>query len=264
MKPNNPRVFAETVSIDAWRTEYDGEKAEADLHIDVVFGQGRIGGDDVDESPVRFRLSLKRAEVHVKRDLAGTIKIPSSSISRTPMKKGKSEYKEELSGDVNASVAVSADQKSASAKVDAKASAAAQVTKKYEESGEVSPMKISHGRTENGYVFRIEPMRGDRLDGQPWPAEERKMKLIDTKAGRERGDPPEVTIDIRCKREDLIIEGIEFKEGSLFDFAKLTRTKQVAVEQYIKLQIEKIGLECGDISEPFATLILGDVSPHAE
>ena len=59
-RANNPRVFAETISIDAWRTPFDGKTAEADLHIDAGFSKGRVGGPG---APIRFRLSLKRAEI---------------------------------------------------------------------------------------------------------------------------------------------------------------------------------------------------------
>src|SRR5262249_54436163 len=77
---NNPRVFAQTITLDAWRTAFDGHRGEADLHIDVVFAEGgRVGGDG---APVRFRLSLKRAEVHVVRDREDVIDIKSDSVMR--------------------------------------------------------------------------------------------------------------------------------------------------------------------------------------
>jgi len=77
---NNPRVFAETISIDAWRSPFEGTKGEADLHVDVVFSEkGRVGGG---EAPVRFRLSLKRAEIHVVRDNENIIEINRSSVLR--------------------------------------------------------------------------------------------------------------------------------------------------------------------------------------
>jgi hypothetical protein len=82
---NNPRVFAETVTIDAWRSNFDGTSGQADLHINVVFAErGRVGGRD---APVRFRLSLKRAEVHVIRDSEGILDIIRSSIRRADLPK---------------------------------------------------------------------------------------------------------------------------------------------------------------------------------
>ena len=40
-----------------------GLKSTADLHADVVFGVARVGGEA--DSPVRFRLSIKRAGIIV-------------------------------------------------------------------------------------------------------------------------------------------------------------------------------------------------------
>lgn len=265
---NNPRVFAETVSVDAWRTEFVGDKAEADLHIDVVFSKGRIGGDDIGtKSPVRFRMSLKRAEVHIVRDTLRTIRIPPSSVFRTAPSSGTSEYREEKAAaagvDVGFSVGVPSLQ-SASGRVVGDAKASKQITETYQEIAEVPHMKVVHGRTGDGYVFRIEPSRGDRLDGQPWSSEIPRAKLVDTRAGRKYGEPPEVTIEVRCRREDLIIEDVQFKDASLMDFIRLPQAKRVAVEQYIKSEIEKMGLYCGNISDPFSTIVLGDVSPYVE
>ena len=88
-RPNNPRAFAETVAVDVWRTPFSGDRAEADLHIDVVFGEGRIGGKAQTEySPVRFRLSLKQAEVNVVGDGGGYITMRPSSVVRSPMPTG--------------------------------------------------------------------------------------------------------------------------------------------------------------------------------
>jgi hypothetical protein len=48
---NNPRVFAETITLDAWRSAFDGTSGEADLHVDVVFAEkGRVGGEPVRKS----------------------------------------------------------------------------------------------------------------------------------------------------------------------------------------------------------------------
>lgn len=262
---NNPRVFAETVSVDAWRTPFSEGKAEADLHIDVVFSQGRIGGEEIGKSsPVRFRMSLKRAEVHIVRDTLKVIDIPPSSIFRETLKSGIAEYAEESSSDTNLGLGGNAEIHSVSGHILANINASKQVTETYRESNNVSKMKVTHARTSDGYCFRIEPSRGDRLDGQPWSSEVPRSKLVDTKFGRKRGEAPEVTVEVRCRREDLIIEDINFKDSGITEYIKLPRAKRVAVEQYIKSEIERIGLYCGDITDPFSVIVLGDVSPYPE
>ncbi|WP_431271205.1 hypothetical protein [Dankookia sp. P2] len=103
---NNPRVFAQTIMLDAWRSPFDGKHAEADLHIDVVFEpRGRVGGPG---APVRFRLSLKRAEVHVIRDRVGVLEIKRSTVLRQEESKikRKSVNEQKTRASVAADVAV--------------------------------------------------------------------------------------------------------------------------------------------------------------
>ena len=259
---NNPRAFAETVSIDAWRTKYSEGQALADLHIDVVFGTGRIGGDEFKDSPVRFRMSLKRAEVHVKVDCGGILKIPPSSVKRTPISNGKKNYKEEATAQAEADGDLSVSKSKLDVDVSLKAKASQKVTESYEENENVAPMHIMHARTKNGYMFTIAPNRGKILEGQPWSSDEARMKLHDTNGNRKRGEPPEVRVEITCKREDLDITDIQFKDEKIADFLSLPRKKKLAVEQYLKAEIERIGLSCGDLSEPFSHVILGDVTPE--
>ena len=60
---NRKRALADVVTVDAWHAEFSNDAPRVDLHIDVVFGVGRIGGGE--SAGVRFRLSLRRAEVVV-------------------------------------------------------------------------------------------------------------------------------------------------------------------------------------------------------
>ncbi len=263
-KPNNPRFFADTVSIDVWRNQYADGTALADLHIDVVFGTGRFGGDELKDSPVRFRMSLKRAEIRVKTDCGGVIKIPPQHVKREEISHGKQDISEETKLDAKAHGKAKVSTVKASGELGGEATAQTQVTKKYVESNDVSPMKVQHKRTGNGYAFTIEPNRSAFLDGQPWQSDEPRMKLKDTKAARKKGEPPEILVEIHCKREDLLIEDIQFKDEKYPLFPTLPGKKKLAVEQALKAEVERIGLLCGDLSEPFSTIVLGDASPYVE
>lgn len=259
-KSNNPRAFAEVVSIDVWRTEYAGDQATADLHIDVGFFEGRFGGDQSKDSPVRFRLSLKRAEVFVLRDNEKISKIPPSSVVKAPITQSKA--KTVVSQEVEAKGAIGVDLKriNSPVNVDAKVAGATAVTKKIEKEEDISEMRFTHRTLDDksGYVFMISSTDNSKLSGRPWDSDTPRMQLRDTKANRKRGEPPEVTVQIRCKREDLIIEDIEFKDSSIFSFELLSRNKMIAVEQYIKKEILETGIPCGDLSEPFSEIILAD------
>ena len=145
---NNPRVFAETVSVDAWRTKFFGDKAEADLHIVVVFSQVRILVTDLcAKSPVMFHMSLKRAEVHIVRDALRTIAIPPSSVCRTALSSGTSEYREERALAAGFDAGIDVGVQSASARISSDARASKQVTETYQENAEVPHINVVLGRT---------------------------------------------------------------------------------------------------------------------
>ena len=262
-KPNNPRAFAEVISIDVWRTKFSDDKAIADLHIDVGFFKGRLGGDILSESPVRFELSLKRAEVHVIRDAAGVLKIPPSSVARTSAPTSKSKTTKIKEGSAKGSAGVSLKNNKPAIGIDTELSGSTQVTQKIEREEDLGNMHVSHRKDANGYVFILEPTEQVSLAGNAWNPDTPRMQVQDTKSSRKRGEPPEVTVQIRCKREDLHIENVQFKDKNWFQNA-LSKNKEVAVEQYLKKVIFDMGLECGDLSEPFTSIVLGDAISSVE
>jgi len=259
-RPNNPRAFAEVVSIDVWRTPFANGSGEADLHIDVGFFEGRFGADTLTGSPVRFRLSLKRAEVHVFRDQANIIEIPPSSVAREAPIASKAKttttQSKSLKGGVGAALAGNRAQLDAS--VEAKR--ATEITKRIEKDEDLCDMRIAHRKMLDGrgYVFTIQPSTGRTLDGPAWDSAIPRMKLRDSKSTRKRGVPPEITVQIHCRREDLHIEDVTIVDATILNGGFLSRNKQIAVEQYIKKEVLSMGLPCGDLSDSFATVILGD------
>lgn len=257
---NNPRVFAQTISLDAWRTEFDGRRGIADLHIDVVFDErGPIGGLG---SPVRFRLSLRRAEVRVIHDNEQIIEILPDSVRRAELpsaaRASLTKKKEVLFGaEVDGGISPMLAKFSAKAKASGKISAQEIIKKTIH----VPSMEVIHWKTEDGYSFKVRCIDGDRLKGQPWAARNPVMQLRDTNFRRKRGESPEVRVEIHCLREDLIIEDIQFTDDEWKPWKKLSRKKQAAAEQYLKDELSRAGFPCGDLNEPFAQLILADVMP---
>jgi len=125
----------------------------------------------------------------------------------------------------------------------------------------MTSMEVTHWKTERGYSFRLSPSVGDRLKLQPWSADERCLTLRDTNFERKRGESPEARIEIHCRREDLIIENVEFPTSKTWRWSRLGRKKQVAVEQYIKAELQAANLPVDDVSDPFARLVLADAMP---
>lgn len=259
---NNPRTFAQVASLDAWRSPYSGEKALADLHIDVVFGEGRLGGEV--DSPVRFILGLKRAEVHINLDRGGILEIRSSSVARPDQVLGKIDTVTETRGTASASGKIELTEKSAAMRVAAEGEASTETTRRFEQAEMVGTMSVVPIRTQRGYSFQIKSVNGETLTGQPWSSKNKRLELVDSKFDRKRGEPPEPTIEIHCRREDLLISKIQFKKQKLFSWARLSRKKQVAVEQYIKDELTRLGLDCGNLAEPYAVVVLSDAVPEVD
>lgn len=84
---NRKRAFADAVTVEAWHEDFSSNTFTADLHADVVFGTARIGGEP--ESPIRFRLSIKRAEIVIIVPETEPVLVDKSSVSRdAPQVKG--------------------------------------------------------------------------------------------------------------------------------------------------------------------------------
>jgi hypothetical protein len=77
---NRKRAFADVVAIDAWHDNFSENVSTADLHADVVFGTARVGGES--QSPVRFRLSVRRAEVIIVIPDSEPVSVDRTSVSR--------------------------------------------------------------------------------------------------------------------------------------------------------------------------------------
>lgn len=254
-QPNSLRGFAETISLDSWRTKFEGESGVADLHLDVLFREGRIGGDT---HPVSFRLNLKRAEIRILTDAAGILQFLPASVKRADIVATEHTIQDEhkTSADVNAKMSLSPTALEASVGAGSGGShshTATSTTKKT-----VGPVQFRHRRIDEGYAFDVTPASGRTLDGQPWGALETVLKIRDRNHPR-KGDPPEPRIEIRCKREDLSISDVRFKgeQESFFNF--LSQAKQRAVEAYIRDQMTSMGVDVGDLQQPFADILLADI-----
>jgi len=259
IRHNNPRAFARTVTVQSWRTPFSENRAEADLHIYVSFDTARIGDDeDISEWPVRFRLSLKRAELHVLKDPSGVIHIPHSSIVRSEPQTIQREHKQETLVKLNAEGCLAAKTTGLDASALIEGSGATAITDSIQEIGEDVGMKVSHQIDDRGYIFSFKPIMSDRLEGTPWSSKTPRMKVRDQKTDRKRGEPPEIKVEVRCAREDLIIEDIQFRDKTFITWDKLTKKKKFMVEQYLRDELCRFGFYCGDLSQPFTELLLAD------
>lgn len=265
---NRKRAFADVVTIDAWHETFLGEFSKVDLHAHVVFGTARVGGER--ESPIRFRLSVKRAEVVVVIPEFEPVSVDKSSVSRdTPEFQGRLTELIEQSSQIGAkgSVTASVSHTGWNASISSEAGAQGNVSasKKIELSAPVQLMMVTQSKTADGnYSWAIESATKEYLKGSPWDAiRQPRLKLVDERKDRSKGIPPTVRIEIRCRREDLAIDDLQIKDESLWQAVKGRagfRNRVAAAESYIRDSLSEEGLETDNIHDIFGCLTLGSVS----
>lgn len=260
-KQNNPRSVAETVSLVAWHTGFEGETAEAKLCVDLNFRIGKIGADE--NSPVRFRVRLKRAEVYILNDPEGILKPLNSTLARSPLptERHRGMQRKTSGGAIGGSVSAGPDAAKAEAHAGGKISREREETIQFDR--ERPLMEVLPKHRSDALGFEVKPISGQYLEGSPWHATEPRLHVRDTNPNRERGLPPSPAVRIECLREDLDIYDVQFKKDK-WRFFDLSREKQAATLQALKAEIMESGFQCGDLNEPFTRLVLADAIAHEE
>ncbi len=268
---NRKRAFADVVTIDAWHESFLEGLAKVDLHVDVVFGTARVGGES--QSPIRFRLSAKRAEVVVIIPDSEPVSVDRNSVSRDApeMQAHLTEVVErtnqtKIKGGLSASASTS--KLTAAMNAEANAQAIHSENRKLEISATVQFLVVTQSKTVEGeYRWLIEPRSKEMIVGRPWDAVKHpRLKLVDQRKDRTKGIPPTVRVEVRCRREDLLIEDLEIKDETLWQAAKRRvgfKNKMAAAESYIRDHLSKEGLEVKNIEDIFGTVTLGSVTAES-
>jgi hypothetical protein len=265
---NRRRAFADVVSIDAWHEPFDGESTRVDLHADIVFGQARVGGES--DAPVTFRLSIKRAEIVLVVPASEPVRVDRSSVSRdSPDLPGKLteviEQKSGASAAAKAAVSIGKGGADGSLSAEGQAHSSIATTRKLEIKGSVEFMVVTQSKTADGnYRWTVEPRLSRSLQGRPWDAISKpRAKLVDKRKDRTKGIPPTVRVEVRCRREDLLIEELTVKDEKIWESIK-ARTgfsnRMAAAESYIRDRLEEEGFEVKNIEEAFSELTLAVVT----
>lgn len=268
---NRKRAFADVITIEAWHDNFNEKHSRVDLHADVVFGKARVGGES--ESPVRFRLSVKRAEVVVIIPETEPVTIDKKSISRdAPEFEGRiteiTEQKTKTSAKTKVSASASPVGVRGSLSAEAGGETDLATSRKLAVSGAIRFMLVTQSQTDDGhYRWTIEPHTKQILEGRPWDAVKRpRLKLIDKRKDRKKGIPPTVRVEVQCRREDLLIEDVKIKDESLWEAAKSRagfKNKMAAAEAYIRDRLSEEGLEVQNISEIFSQITLASTTAEA-
>lgn len=269
---NKLRAFAEVVSLDAWHTPIPDSPNRMMVHADVVFSEGRLGGES--ESQVRFRLRMKRAEVVIIAPKTEPLTVDKLSVSRdSPQikikKTGEQSLDVQTGSSANTQVKLSPSTFSLQSEGSAEIKAACVDRHAMKYSEDVRAIGIKQTKTPDGhYRWELKPNIGDSLDGRPWDAStEPRLAIIDTRPGVSKSLPPVTRVEVRCLREDLHISSIELKDGSLWKQIKKMKgfvNKKAAAEAYIKQKLLLESLPCGDIGDPYCSIILASISTDTQ
>lgn len=253
------RVFVDTLSVEAWYDAFAGDSKRADLRVDVTFRKGVPVGAEP-ESPVRFRLSLKRAEIVVIIPDNGTLGVDQNSVARdAPVGSGRStntavSAKEGIAtGEIGGSIRSGVD---VVAKV--RGETKQSISRSTELNQTVRLMMVLHSAVPNGHAWEIKPTVGEALEGKPWDVKtEPRLQLIDKRKDCSTPLPESIIVEARCRREDLDIQDIELKNDKN-SFISRKKNNIAAAEGYIRSQFEKSGLDVdiGSMDEKFLRLVL--------
>lgn len=268
---NRTRSLADIVGIQAWHKQFSRNKRKADLHIDVVFLAGRMGGGTTGD--VRFKLSLKSAEVVVVIPPLEPLKVDIASVARdapqqdvnltnTVKSSRKSKGKAQAELKVNFTrprVALEGGGSKETADSQERVTAVTQ---------QLQGMTLVHSQTAEGdHRWTVTPNGSSTLLGRPWDATKRpRLKLVDQRSNRDDPLSPTVRVEVRCRREDLEITDIHLSDESLMDVIKAggsQRNRQAAAEALIRTRLFEEGLVSGDMRDPYALMVLADIQAES-
>ncbi|RDL46290.1 hypothetical protein BLJAPNOD_06484 [Ensifer sp. M14] len=267
MLSNRVRIFSELVSVDAWHLPFTEKRLAVSLHADVSFATARMGGED--DSPVRFTVDLKRAELRVIIPETEQLVIDRASIARmeettTGTQKSKSTRK--AKGAVKGGVSLSVDASKLMGGVSGGASGSVEreTVEEVSLSRKLTGIITSHsidGEGSNRWSFV--PGTERVLSGKPWDAVKNPlMKIKDRRESANKLITPTVRLELFCRREDLDIKNIVLKDSGIFRSA-MSRAgfpnRMDAAEAYIRNKLVEEGLPSPNMSEDYAVISLAQI-----
>lgn len=122
---------------------------------------------------------------------------------------------------------------------------------------------ITQSQTSDGfYRWECKPTLGSALQGRPWDAHAEPRLKIRDKRNNQNHLAGSLRVEVRCRREDLVIEDIQIKDERLLERIKsaaLLSNKIAAVEAYLSHILSEENLEFDNISDPYGKICLADV-----
>ncbi len=265
---NHTLAFPDLVSLEAWHSKPGAEGGQS-VHIDASFAEAKIG--DHPESKIRFRLTLKRAEISLVSSESFAQSIIQKSVAREQSACGTLETVNVSStgSAVRGEMALSLSAKPhANASVSAMAKSATDQASTTKLSRTISEINWAHRKDPLGnHCWGISATQSGTLTGKPWdPVSEPRLKFRSISDASDLDDP--IKVKVSCRREDFNILDIEPKNTTLQEslIARAKRNRLAAAEAAIRCIIESEGLPISDLGEIYSRVCLAEtlVMPEVE
>lgn len=261
---NSSRALRQVVSIDGWIAAFDA-KETATVHADVVFREGRFGAEESDK--VRFRLSLRRAEIVVVVPDCEPLRVIRSSVQRTPAREAEvRKVTREMSAEAHGKAGIGLSENlMPNGEISVGGQTRRSFTTHQELTEKVSGHLEQHFSTIEGHpAWEVSTIGCGRLEGSPWDAADDPRLNVKRLADRNTdGDKPTLRIEIRCRREDIEISDLELKDTDKQGWFNRRSNRDInlaAAEQVIKAELLSAGFfQVPDISENHSELVIADV-----
>ncbi len=263
---NRLRAFADLVSLDAWHENFTDDRVRAQLYADVTFRTARVGAEA--SCPLRFRLSLRRAEVHLTVPKTEPLTIDPITVARTVPEQSRKrtttrETAEEDLSEARVGAALSGSSRGVSAQIKGGTSGAHRSSglTRISELREVYKIRVELTKSpDSDYRWEVSADDEDLLQGAAWNAKEPRATLVlNTKLTSSKIQPGGVRFEVRCLREDLIINDVELKDPTLFDRLRQSifpANKAMVAVQYIRDELLRSGLQASNVEDKFGLFTL--------
>lgn len=259
---NQYRGLTELVALEAWHEPFTRKVDRADFHIDVAFDTERVGGSG---EAVRFQVRLKRAEIVVVVPFGELAAFDQAKTVRdAPVVKGKAKTRKavEKGGELGGKAKGGIGKKGLVGELDAKAAGHLGYREQtvLELAEDLTGMRVLHhaGAGEPRWVVVA---LGPSLFGRPWE-DTLRLKVVDTRPNRDPDLPPSLRVQIRCRREDMLIDNIVLVDPTPLEALAgvIPNNRLKVAEAIIRTRLFEEGLFDGDPSDPYARMTLADLS----
>lgn len=265
-KNNQLRAIHELVTLDAWVEQVENS-SRYNLHVDVSFSQARMGGEE--ESQVRFRVMVMGCDVVAVVPNEQSLSVVKNSVARSKPSKIKVSQTSEIEKSSGYSIKAALGLKKSEASIGGKHSNSKNEAFKTQRDESVDAIQIRNSKSSDGYYsWQLQSTDRGPLIGSAWDAQNSpRLKIEDRRSfeqiARDNTNriSPVVSVEIRCKREDIIISEIQHKDDTkqtMLQKRKNHSANLAAAEGVIKNIMLEEGLPVANISEIFSELNIAD------